>query len=66
LLSENTSPTANVSELYSGYVNEQITFDRSGSTDPDGTVNGYRWDDDISIIFFCYIYIKKANAVFHV
>jgi len=40
----NQAPTANSGGSYSGYVNNSIDFDASGSTDTDGTVVSYHWD----------------------
>jgi hypothetical protein len=31
---------------YRGVINEAVSFNGSGSSDPDGTVTGYRWDFD--------------------
>ena len=40
----NIAPSAEAGGPYPGYVNSTITFDGSGSKDPDGTIIGYRWD----------------------
>ena len=42
--SGNQPPVANAGGPYSGSIDEEITFDASASYDPDGTVDGYRWD----------------------
>ncbi|MCK4364977.1 MAG: PKD domain-containing protein [Thermoplasmatales archaeon] len=41
---ENKRPIANANGPYFGYVNTLITFNGSGSTDPDGTITMYTWD----------------------
>ncbi|MDH3974847.1 MAG: PKD domain-containing protein [Deltaproteobacteria bacterium] len=40
----NQAPTANPNGPYSGTVNVAVTFDGTGSTDPDGIVSSYAWD----------------------
>lgn len=40
----NLPPIADAGGPYSGVVGEPITFDASGSDDPDGSIVGYRWD----------------------
>ncbi len=40
----NQAPVADAGGPYSGAPGELITFDGSGSYDPDGTITGYRWD----------------------
>ena len=40
----NTPPVANPGDQYIGTVNEPVTFNGSGSTDPDGTIVSYDWD----------------------
>jgi len=42
--SENQAPTADAGESYSGYKDQLIQFDASGSDDLDGTIVGYQWD----------------------
>ncbi|RLI63693.1 MAG: hypothetical protein DRO67_05345, partial [Candidatus Asgardarchaeum californiense] len=42
----NTGPTADANGPYTGYVNQSITFDGSGSSDSDGSIAGYMWDFD--------------------
>jgi hypothetical protein len=42
----NELPIADAGGPYTGYINQSITFDGSDSTDPDGTIVGYRWDFD--------------------
>lgn len=43
---ENQVPISDLSagEPYQGYVDSEITFDGSRSSDSDGTITGYRWD----------------------
>ena len=41
---ENQPPIADAGGPYSGNVGQSITFDGSGSYDPDGSITGYRWD----------------------
>ena len=41
---ENEPPVAEAGGPYSGTVGESITFDASGSYDPDGTIVSYEWD----------------------
>jgi chitodextrinase len=41
--STNQNPTADADGPYSGVIDEEITFDGSGSTD-DGTITNYTWD----------------------
>ncbi|MBN1281274.1 MAG: PKD domain-containing protein [Candidatus Thermoplasmatota archaeon] len=43
---DNAKPVADASagEPYTGFVNQEITFDGSKSLDPDGQIVGYRWD----------------------
>ena len=40
----NTPPTADANGPYSGTVGSPVTFDGSGSNDPDGTITDYDWD----------------------
>ncbi|MFH1134161.1 MAG: DUF2341 domain-containing protein [Nanoarchaeota archaeon] len=40
----NVPPVAEAGGPYVGYVGQTITFDASGSYDPDGTLLWYRWD----------------------
>ncbi len=40
----NQNPSADANGPYSGFINEEITFDGSGSTDDDGTITNYTWD----------------------
>ncbi len=40
----NQVPTANPGGPYTGVVQQGITFDGTGSTDPDGSIASYRWD----------------------
>ena len=40
----NQAPKAKANGPYSGLVNEEISFDSSGSSDPDGSVVSYDWD----------------------
>ncbi|MFA5101749.1 MAG: DUF2341 domain-containing protein, partial [Candidatus Thermoplasmatota archaeon] len=42
--SPNQPPTADAGGPYYANVGNSITFDGSGSSDPDGTIVGYRWD----------------------
>ena len=42
--SENTPPVADANGPYSGTVGSPVSFDGSGSTDPDGTIPAYQWD----------------------
>jgi parallel beta-helix repeat protein len=42
--SENQAPTADAGGSYSGYKDQLIQFDASGSDDLDGTIIGYQWD----------------------
>jgi len=42
--SENQAPIADAGGSYSGYKDQLIQFDASGSNDLDGTITGYRWD----------------------
>jgi len=43
-LPENKNPTADAGGPYFGVVDEEIIFDGSGSSDPDGIVVDYHWD----------------------
>ncbi len=40
----NISPTADASGPYSAIANTSVSFDGSGSTDPDGSIVAYDWD----------------------
>ncbi len=40
----NQVPTGDADGPYSGQTNIEIEFDGSGSSDPDGSIAGYRWD----------------------
>ncbi|KYK21196.1 hypothetical protein AYK21_05165 [Thermoplasmatales archaeon SG8-52-2] len=40
----NEIPNADANGPYSGQTNIEIEFDGSGSSDPDGSIVGYRWD----------------------
>jgi serine protease len=40
----NKAPTADAGPARSVCVNETLTFDGSGSSDPDGTITSYNWD----------------------
>jgi parallel beta-helix repeat protein len=40
----NEIPNADANGPYSGQTNIEIEFDGSGSSDPDGSIIGYRWD----------------------
>ncbi len=40
----NLPPICNADGPYEGLVNEEITFDGTGSSDPDGTIVSYVWD----------------------
>ena len=40
----NELPNADANGPYSGQTNIEIEFDGSGSSDPDGSIVGYRWD----------------------
>jgi hypothetical protein len=40
----NAAPNADANGPYSGYIDISILFDGSDSTDPDGSIVGYRWD----------------------
>lgn len=40
----NQAPVANAGGPYSGALNESVSFDGTGSTDPDGTIVAYNWD----------------------
>jgi PKD repeat protein len=40
----NTPPNADANGPYTGFVGESITFDGSGSSDPDGSIVAYDWD----------------------
>ena len=40
----NTPPTADPNGPYTGFVGESMTFDGSGSVDPDGSIVAYDWD----------------------
>lgn len=39
----NQAPVANVNGPYSGYINNSIAFESTGSYDPDGSIVGYSW-----------------------
>jgi PKD repeat protein len=41
-----SAPNADANGPYYGVVDEEITFDGSGSNDPDGTIESYDWDFD--------------------
>ncbi|MEW5806856.1 MAG: S8 family serine peptidase [Acidobacteriota bacterium] len=41
---DNQAPVANAGGPYNGPMNKNITFNGSGSYDPDGSVKQYRWD----------------------
>ncbi len=41
---DNQKPTAKANGPYSGFIDEEITFDGSGSSDSDGTITNYTWD----------------------
>ena len=41
---ENQNPVADADGPYSGFIDEEITFDGSGSTDEDGSIANYTWD----------------------
>jgi PKD repeat protein len=41
---KNNPPTAKAGGPYSGYVDYEIIFNGSGSSDSDGSITGYRWD----------------------
>jgi hypothetical protein len=45
-ISPNESPVADANGPYSGAVDSPITFDASGSYDPDGNIVSYEWDWD--------------------
>jgi uncharacterized repeat protein (TIGR02543 family) len=40
----NQNPSAEANGPYSGFINEEITFDGSGSTDDAGIITNYTWD----------------------
>ncbi|MBT8108476.1 MAG: PKD domain-containing protein [Gammaproteobacteria bacterium] len=40
----NTPPVASANGPYTGFAGESITFDGSGSSDPDGSIVAYDWD----------------------
>ena len=40
----NREPTADADGPYSGYVGDPISFSSTESSDPDGTIQEYRWD----------------------
>lgn len=40
----NQNPTADANGPYSGFIDEEITFDGSNSSDSDGTITNYTWD----------------------
>jgi len=42
----NEQPIADAGGPYQGDINQEISFDASSSYDPDGNIEGYRWDFD--------------------
>ena len=41
---KNQNPVADANGPYSGFIDEEITFDGSNSSDSDGTITNYTWD----------------------
>ncbi|MEX1281630.1 MAG: PKD domain-containing protein [Desulfobacterales bacterium] len=48
----NLPPVADAGEIVSGTVGSSITFDGTGSSDPEGSVDQYTWDfgDDTPVL----------------
>jgi hypothetical protein len=52
---ENQDPIADANGPYEGFVGDLISFDGTGSYDPDGTIVSYEWDFDDDEVYDEYV-----------